>query len=313
MEAIQQLITFCLASGITPERALSLSTARGDILPKEVAHGDAKVIFKDAVARLPKAMETLVTMRGANAAELVMRFFCLRRSPLKFSEITTELDTTIPGMEELVELHKAGVSLSWLCFGIGWPSAAMPFVGGSMPFGLPFADYKRSAYERQNLSVFEDGWWAGNSKAKVKLLQQGIYRLLYILPRQYIFPEMPDVLETFNRTLDVINKIDIPKSADDWLSESLLLLKKHNWRSCVLFYVNQPTIVAWKVRRTKPRLVMQRYAYLVDKLFSMFGNEGLFILMRVLNEEALNAGFAGLNEVIKGASWKVGKLRNSPI
>lgn len=309
MIALERLVTLCMEKRIRPEDALGVAVHGKQNLPLRDMKGlTPESATRMAVGRLPLALEKLVKMRGFKAAELVSALYALK--DCKSDKQDKEDLTGIPGTAELVELHRQGISLAWLCFGQGTPTNERPYKNRALAQSLSVSELLRLCMERQNLNDFERFWWVGYTRANATAMHRGLTRMLCSLPQITVFPEMPEISDTYERLVEVINGVTIHTDIEPWMVEVITDLKEHNWHCCVLFFSTSTGISAWKNGNRRPRLIVQRYGYLIERILEMFGNsEGLFFLLRVLNEEAQAQGYEDLNQVVRMGTWRLRDLQ----
>ena len=313
MEIARRIIQTCLDEQIYPEYLFGLQNflKNKKAFPLGLNFDSAMKEFYD---RLPDAFKMCILFKGVDSAEIVKTISssCFRENSKVNKQFKKMEFNELPCYNEFINIYKVGISLSWLFLGVGDMMYLKPNQGGMITQLKATRDYLENAKIRQNWDNQEIPWIGiVSTKSKVPIIHKGICRLFAGLPPMRVFPDMPDVIAVKDKILDMLLKYDPPKSSEPWITECLIAIREKKWLVSSLFFVSQSIMSCWRSKNTTPRLIIFRYAWLVNVIIEIYKEEGLWYILRCLNEEAKACGYKSLTSVVRAGKWNVNQLRKS--
>jgi len=289
MRVLKNLISQCLAEKKVPEDILGVRPVPAvNISALKSVHGVTHW-QQEAIKRLPVFTERLVRLYGFRSSETV--------SILVASLVD---ETGAHFHEALRKAAELGMSLTWLCFGVGRPTLTNTMMT-SLPTDLSRYEKLQCVRERQDLFIFEQKWWTGSFSGRPKDV---MVRMLYALPKQTVFADMPNPLDVLHRLQEIVKDFRITPDIPAYAAVVIEILKKIPSDISLLLLTRYSTVSYWRSGSRKINLLMKRYCFLVERILDTYGDrDGLLILIHHLNEYSAELGFNGLEDVVQNKAW----------
>lgn len=301
MNKFQSFLRLCLEEGITPEGYLQINQKNESrFLPEEITKKTFNECVQGALyGRFPRLLEQYVFMQGMSASKVCSGIY--QDVHLECPETPLTYQT----LSHFVQIHQAGISLSWWFFGIG-ELVYKDFFMSDLDPAKNLNDYVRNLKFKQGWSNIEAKWFITqiHEKTEKKIIHKVMMRLLAGMPKLSLFPPVPSVLEVYKRLEHAVINFVPPKTCPEWMLETVDILKQTTWKICTLMIVRQGSVSHWRVVEQTPRRKSTRLALVINILFEIYGEQkGLMYYLEVLNKEAQAQGFTDLRDVARGAIW----------
>lgn len=295
MEALKKLVSECHENRKCPEAVLGLPHASTDF---KFPRGGLQYWQETAIQRLPKVMERLVRLQGTHAAEAAGLLTAALISP-------TDTET---GQAALEKIYAAGISLTWLCFGLGTPSTQPGCILPWIPDNknrVPYMAIQRAA-QKQGLLPHERIWWSGMYRKGSGRMRHAILYMLYALPIQNVFPRSPEPDETFERVMQAFHNCPADSiSYKDWMPDVIMKIRDSRMLLPLLFLSRQSSLSRWRRGENRANVMTRRYCLLVERIFDSYGDTlGVSILLDLLDNLARFFGLESFAHVVEQGSWR---------
>ncbi len=339
MDFLKKMIRECIKEKKSPEEFLGL---QGGYVPSEGL--DADEVYEQARQRVPRTIQLFVLLRGVDTAKDISILFSdmvpgmgvvtqydtsadiTIKEDIRWTEKQNKLEAPKPRLcrDVWIEIGRCGISLSWVCFGKG-DEIVLEFdvCKYGVENGRAREDYENDTVKSRQkvlldmriMANIRQGWedtyasrWCIPTVQQEKvdpIVARGALRLACGMPRVKVFPDMPMLYNVYMRLRLALDRFEITEDLEPWLFYTATLLKKKNWKAYLLLLSSQSSVAPWRLGVQKTRSVIDRLAFLVDRLLDIYGErKGLIYLLQTLHAEALYQGFEnGLMDVVQRKRW----------
>lgn len=214
--------------------------------------------------------------------------------------------------ESLVYIHRMGINLKWLFFGIGVMKQSETILPRTIKTDAKCITAITELKALLGYSTGDLNWLFGREYTnpdKEVLLPSSVSILIRILehiPPIQFFPQMPDVITFLDRLKDTIQATTVSSIPDDEpnVKEALRILQKSATKFSLLFFVRRNAISAWRNGVSSPKIQHLRLMYILSVMLDKYGEAGFIAYLKLLNAEAMGHGFSSFTEVLSIGAWK---------